>query len=281
MHTPDQVYIEQLISRIDIPALAHPIEQLQHLINSADVDIKAIVRLIEQEAGLSDAILAIINSPFNDSSQSFQRIESIITKFGLDTLFSFCAAIQLKKQLTRASSPLVNSLCTQSSAVANAMLFIGQKAERDIPPSLLYAIGTFHNAGMSLIAQRYEDYESTLAQATAEHVNSLRLEQQHYGLEHATLAYLIASHWNLSANICQLILHQHDIDYFDYASHSYLQIAFSILKAGEQLVHRAQHQTDAPDWPEFKRVVLLILGISANDMDQIYSEYLSVCNKIH
>lgn len=144
---------------------------------------------------------------------------------------------------------------------------------------MLYTIGLFRDCGIALLALKYKDYKNILVEANSNCKNSVELEEKHYQTNHVVLGYYVASSWNLPKNICTLILQHHDKNYLSVRTSSLEQLAFSVLKAAENMIEIVKRTNLSPDWSEVGEDVLDVLGITPADYICLVSDFTELYNQ--
>jgi len=274
----DNAQLKAAASSFQIPVKPDLLTELQTLIDVAEPDINTIANTIAKDVGLSSAILKVINSPFYGMSRRISEIKQAAMLLGLTTISGLVQALLLRQAFSGKSSISLERFWDDALDIANAMTFIGNKIKNDIPIDELFTIGLFHDCGIPVLSLKYPDYKDVLIQANDNMENPIRLEEQRYQTNHAILGYFVASSWNLPRDICQLILRHHDFSFIADMNGSKSQLAFSTLKAAENLVEKMKRYRPSPDWHRFSDNALTILGLSEEDYADIEYDFESLFN---
>jgi HD-like signal output (HDOD) protein len=269
----DNKKMEEVVSSFQIPVKPQILTDMQTILRDAEPDMDALAQLVSSDVGLSSAILKIINSPFYGMNRRISEIKQAVMMLGLKTISALVTALLLKSAFKGNASISLERFWDDSTDVANAMAFIGNKVKNKIPVDMLYTIGLFENCGIPLLALKFTDYKEVLIEANSQGVNSIAIEELRYKTNHAVLGYYVASSWNLPKEICELILRHHDPSYLDTISGSTEQLAYAALKAAENMVERVKRHNLAPDWEEVKDSALDTLGISISDYEDLEDDF--------
>jgi len=273
MFNLDNEAMASVVSSFQIPVKPQILSDLQLVLDDLEPDLDAVAILISADVGLSAAILKIINSPFYGMNRKISEIKQAVMMLGLNTINSLVTALLLKASFQGDACISLERFWDDSHDVANAMAFIGNKIKNELPVDMLYTIGLFRNCGIPLLALKYDDYKDVLIEANSSGVNSIGLEEEKYQTNHAILGYYVASSWNLPKELCKLILRHHELDYLTEISGNKEQLAFSALKAAENLVERVKRHNISSDWKDLKENALDVLGITANDYADLEDEF--------
>jgi len=269
----DQKQMEKVVSGFQIPIKPEVLTNIQQLMSITEPDIEEVAALVSNDIGLSSAILKIINSPFYGMNRRISEIKQAVMMLGLTTINSLVTAIALRGAFEGEAAISLERFWDDATDVANAMTFLGQKVKSEIPVDMLYTLGLFHDCGIALLALKYPDYKDILIEANNSQTNSVALEEQHYQTNHAVLGFYVASSWNLPKELCQMILIHHDNQAIVAASDKQQQLALAVLKAAENLTETAKRYQQSSDWPQVKKEILSILGISEEDYSDLEDDF--------
>ena len=99
------------------------------------------------------------------------------------------------------------------------------------------------------------------------------VEEQHYGVNHATIGYYVASSWRLPKDVCQIILQHHDRNFISELNGSQEQDLFAVLKLSEQLVSIKNSDCATADWPYVQEKVCQLLAIDEEALQELLSQF--------
>jgi len=269
----DNKKMAKVISSFQIPIKPEILSSIQKSMNVDEPNIEDIANLISSDVGLSAAILKIINSPFYGMNRKISEIKQAVMMLGIKTINGLVTALLLKASFKGSSSISLERFWDDAQDIANAMSFIGNKVKNEVPVDMLYTIGLFHDCGMPMLALKYQNYKKVLLEATQSGCNSVKLEDDYYGTNHAVLGYFVASSWHLPKEICRLISLHHELDYLKYTQDPTEQLIYAVLKIAENMVERVKRQRESPDWEHVQHEVLEILGISSVDYIDLEDDF--------
>lgn len=269
----DEKKISAGVSGFQVPVKPEILTSIDQLMAQKEPDIEKVAALISSDVGLSASILKIINSPMYGMNRRISKIKQAVMMLGLKTINSLVTATLLKQSFSGKSSISLERFWDDANDIANAMLFIGNKVKTKIPVEMLYTIGLFHDCGIPLLALKFEDYKDVLIEANSSDESFTTVEEKHYQTNHAVLGYYVSSSWHLPKEICQLILQHHDNRYLLSNIDYEYKIAFSVLKAAENMVERAKRFKYAKGWQESEKLILDVLGISVVDYADLDADF--------
>lgn len=261
-----------MASSFQVPAKPEILNQLREAITKDNVQITEVAKIISKDVGLSSAILKIINSPIYGLNRQISEIEQAAVFLGLNAIETLVTCLLLRKTLSGKALSL-ERFWDDAVDVAEAMRFIGDKVKQKVPVDMLYTIGLFHDCGIPLMAMRYPDYKDILIKSNDESLPLTTLELKHYNTSHAIIGYFVAVSWNLPTNVCNLILRHHDLTYLASIDDSPEQVAYSVLKMGENIVEKHKRFKHIQEWHQIENAVFETLGITSLDYKDIEDDY--------
>lgn len=274
----DNEKMEKVVSGYQIPIKPEVLSDIQNEMTEPEPCIEKISTLISNDVGLSSATLKIINSPFYGMNRRISEIKQAVMMLGLNTIQGLVTALLLKQSFKGDACISLERFWDDASDIANAMTFIGSKIKNEIPVDMLYTIGLFHDCGIPLLAIKYDDYKEVLIEANRLNDNTIKLEETHYGTNHAIMGYYIASSWHLPKGICNLILQHHEKDYLAHIKDPEMQLTYSALKMAENMLERVKRYNTSPDWEDLESSVLEIIGISHTDYIDLEDDFSEMFN---
>ncbi|MGL1956215.1 MAG: HDOD domain-containing protein [Colwellia sp.] len=270
--------IDDVAHGFHVPAKPETLTQLQHVMSKRESNISDESQVIANDVALSSAILKTINSPFFGLSRRVSDIHQAVCFLGMNIVNDLVTALLFRNAFDSIPSCLsLERFWDDSKDVANAMTFINKNIKNKIPLECLYTIGLFHDCGIPAFSNKYSDYKETLIEANGTRCNSVLLEENKYGANHAIIGYFIAKSWHLPNEVCNIILHHHNVDFLTKITGSDEQQGYAVLKLAENLVDRNKRHCESPDWKYVTKDVLNVLGISQEeyiDLDNLYSSFV-------
>ena len=237
----EQDNLKTSLSGFYVPSNPRVLDQLGMKINDPDADISDIADIVATDIGLSSAVLKVINSPFYGMSRTVVDIKQAAILLGLETIKTIYKSSNSRTGLASHPSISLERFWDNSSDIANTMEYIGENIKTKIPKEHLRTVGLFHDVGIPAFAAKYPDYINTLVQMDQlTHLTSSDIENSQYNSNHAVMGYYIACSWNIPKDICEIILHHHDIHYLSTQHDEHVQLTFATFKAAENIVEKAK-----------------------------------------
>jgi len=275
--------LENMLRGIKIPSPPQIIADLQMEMAMPDPDLNAMTSLIANDAGLSGAVLKVVNSPYYGGRGSVSSIPHAAMVLGMKSIVEIVNTICLKNEtlsLDEVSDDMYATMIRfwdSATDVAKACRMVAKKIHLS-PLDEVYTLGLFHNVGIPLMISKYDNYLSVM-RSSYEPSNKRIVDRENdtHGTNHAVLGYYTARSWKLDEKICKVIAQHHNIDIFCKGNldDSKENIMLALLKIAEHLVglHRVlgnQHQDY--EWDLISEGVLMLTGLSQYDLEDLVEE---------
>lgn len=262
-----------------IPSNPAVLDRLDYALSEPNVDIIDIADIVATDIGLSSAILKIINSPFYGMSRTVVDIKQATILLGLDTVKAVHAKAMSRVGSQENSCISLERFWDNASDIANTMEYIGENIKTKLPKEHLRTVGLFHDCGIPAFANRYPNYINTLvAMDRSSHLTNTEIENEQYNSNHAVMGYYIACAWNIPKDICEIILHHHDVNFLQSQHDEHVQLTFACLKAAENMVEKAKRFKDTNEWPHIMEDVCDTLGFDIRDYQDLEDDICEMMN---
>jgi len=190
---------------------------ITELIQSRSIS-STLVQIIESDPALAAAILSVMKSSRISFAGENPSIRRALTKLPADAirsaLFSTTVLSELDNRFGHDRIVRRRELVRHSMAVACCCEAIAQFVPVPTDHQLAYAAGLLHDLGKLTVDQAMpKSFAYMMERARAGNCSSVVVEQEHLGLDHATLGRRISRRWRLPDEISTAIwLHHSDID---------------------------------------------------------------------
>ncbi len=255
-----------------VPAQPSLLLKLQKVMAEAEPNLNVLADTISQDVAVSSTILKTINSPLYGLSRSMSDIPKSVRYIGLNGINALITNTLIKRSFDQKDCNIaLEEFWDNATNIANTCVHIGKSLKQAVSKDKLFSLGLFHDCGIPVMAMKYADYNETYELAHNTPSKTLPLiEDEAYGVNHATIGYYVASSWRLPKDICQLILTHHDRDFLHVENSRIQKFYYAILKLAENIVYNHKHFRDAADWPYIQEEVFTLLAIDEDD----YQDYV-------
>lgn len=278
---PDAGDIETILKGIVIPSPPQLIADLQMEMVMPDPDLNAMAGLISKDPGLAGGVLKTINSPFY-GNRTISSISQAVMMLGMNTVMNIINTLYLREasfaeNLSEQMHRTLNKFWDSATDVARCCMMIAQRI-RMHDADLAYMLGLFHNAGIPLLLQRFDQYPEIMESAyLCQETRLVDTENRVLNTNHAVMSFYVARSWKLPVLLCEAIHEHHNTSsMFDYAStaSSEKKTLVAILKLAEHIValYRilGNQQTDC-EWQKNSEQIMDYLGLSEYDYEELLS----------
>ncbi|MFT5815766.1 MAG: HD-like signal output (HDOD) protein [Psychroserpens sp.] len=269
----DQYVLDDISRGFSVPAQPKLLLNLLTLMAEANPDINAISRAISKDIAVSAAILKTINSPLYGLGRTITDIKMSVNYIGIFGVVMLVTGSLFKKSFDPKSCSInLENFWQVTSDIADAAMLLGQRYKPGIANDRFFSLGLFHACGVPVMAMKYHDYQQLLDNAlTTPEIALTEIEEQHYGVNHATIGYYVASSWRLPKDVCQIILQHRDRNFISELNGSQEQDLFAVLKLSEQLISMKHSNLPSADWPYVQENVCKILAIDEATLQSLVS----------
>lgn len=277
--TIDELQMEKVVCGIQIPAQPRALLEIQDELSLSAPDIKRVSSIVSKDVGLSAGVLKTINSPFYGLRTKVESIQRAAVLLGLPNIHNLVRSIALRQTMSKASARLeLDHFWDHASEVANIAIFLAIKFRFENPDEY-YSLGLFHDAGIAILAQKFNDYDELLRDGNSMFGGSIVIaEDAKYQTNHAIIGYYLARSWNLSDTLAQAVLHHHNAENLlpDLAEHQLRNQMLAVLKLASHISHtRGALPTDG-EWEKIAPAVLAFLKLSPTCYSDLCEEVASL-----
>ena len=265
--------IKDLVARgIRIPAQPKILIELRKKLDSDNYSMKDLARIISADPGISAMLFKAVRSPVFSGGKDLRSIEQVLMVIGIKQTCNIVQAISLASSLSDASRKSFEKFWTRSQEVAQiaALIAADRVSVCNIFPDQAYMAGIFHDCGVPVLMLRFPEYCNKLN--TDSGWPSILEEDHQLGVDHCSIGYLVARHWQLPDFICQVILHHHEIE----IPHEKLGAVRTLVAMLELAIHiyHVINRTEHQHWRKIREEVLAELGIHP-DLELSFQEEIA------
>lgn len=271
--TPEQ--IRNVLHGIKIPPQPQILVDLQIEQIMPDPDINSIAALISRDVGLAGTILKVVNSPFYALRNKITSVTQAVALIGLDSVINLVNGVSIKSEMSDETIVHMNRFWDTANDIAMIAANVA-KVVGFPKPDLAYLLGLFHNAGVPLLMNRFDNYLDVIEQSYAEPTHRIiDIENALLKTNHAVVGYYIAKSWNLPKILCDAIAEHHNCDrnfLSDGQVDSESKTLLAILKLAEHICgsHKILGNQDHDyEWDLIGTEVLTYLGLGEYDLEQL------------
>lgn len=262
---------KQILTKVSIPPRPQALMKISQEAKKTEPNMQVIADAIAEDAAVSAAVLQVVNSAAFRRIKEIDSIRQAVMTLGIKRIFPLVKAVALRSALPEnddlkefwQSSAMVASACTHFSKLINKPELV----------DTVYMLGLFHNAGIPIMLQAFDGYNSILAKGLSEGWQDITdIERIQYQTTHTTLGALLAQQWNLAKPMIEVIYYFHDTDgIFESGELNQMSLyLLAILKLARSVVDgilRGNENTS--EWLLVEEQILEFLSLEQMELDEM------------
>lgn len=200
---------KEILSKVTIPPRPQALMNISKEAKLAEPNIRIIADAIIEDAAISAAVLQVVNSAAFARRNKIESIHQAVMTLGIKRVFPLVKAVALKSALPENED--LKAFWQSSAMVASACTFYCNALNKPDLADNAYMLGLFHNAGVPIMLQTFDDYHDILVSGINdgwENINEV--EREKYQTTHTTLGALLAQQWQLPKAMTEVIYYFHD-----------------------------------------------------------------------
>jgi HD-like signal output (HDOD) protein len=193
--------VEALIDTVrQLPLFSSTAMQLMRSTADDDVDTGEIARLISTDAGLTAALLRLVNSPYYALPKPCATVAEAISVVGFDQVRRGVSAAVTKRPLAMylRDSRAVKAYFRHQLLTASLARHLAKI--HDLDGELAYMAGLMHEIGRLALIIHHPHLTDMLLNVEADHLGTGQ-ERRHFGYDHAEVGGALLARWGLPAAI--------------------------------------------------------------------------------
>jgi HD-like signal output (HDOD) protein len=189
---------------------------------------------------------------------------------GVRQTFNIVQAMALSATVDASLRKAFDIFWTRSQEVAQFATMIAADRVQvcNVFPDQAYMAGIFHECGVPLLMQRFPDYCRALRFDDAARWPAITDEDARFNVDHCSIGYIVARHWNLPDFVCAAIRYHQEMPRDELGATKTL---IAILQLAVQFYYRLAGGRNAI-WPRIRTAVLDELGIHVDGEHEYFEE---------
>ncbi|MBL1141207.1 MAG: HDOD domain-containing protein [Proteobacteria bacterium] len=262
---------EDFLSNVKLPPQPEVLLFIQNELSKEEPDIACISENIVKDGALFSSILRLINSPFFGMRSEIKSIPHAISLIGLENLTTNIACIKFRNQMNESGNVSMPRYWDNATDVAELCSYLAKELGI-ASPAETYALGLFKDAGIPILAQKYEDYKGILSQQNkTELKNHTDLEDQYFNTNHCIVGYLMTKKWGMNKALREACLYHHDVEYMineEFRGDEESRKLILISKIASYVANDKRDENHY-EWLKIKDFILYYLGLSEPDFFEL------------
>jgi len=257
---------------LDIPPRPEVISILLEEKEKETPDSRRVTQAIMADVSMAAAMLKTVNSPAFGLRRKVTSVAVAVDLLGMKNVASLTTGLVLRH--VGGASPAMDRFWDTAEKVALTASYLAGRL-RGIGKEEAYTYGLFHDCGIALLLQRFPEYKALLIDANqAHHEPFTQVEERALHTSHVAVGYFLAKSWFLSEDLCQAVLHHHDMSIYAPASGTGEGV-LNLIGIGHIAghVHHTYMRTSAnAEWGKFKPLICRHFGLDQEDLINILED---------
>ena len=222
MNTDPTIVRDRYLKRIQayiarMPSLSTTAIKVLETCNDPQASATDLKRVISLDPVLTARVLKLINSAYYSLSIPVTSLTRAIVMLGLNTVKNLALSFAILENFKNNESTAVfspdefwmHSLCV--GVIAKNIAGLKMKAPQSL--EAFFVAGLLHDLGKIPLNRQFpSEYRRVWELAEDRQLNLRQSENQHLGIDHCTVGYMIAKKWCLGATMIEALSCHHDPD---------------------------------------------------------------------
>lgn len=263
--------MKELVAKgIKIPPQPKVLLELQRLLADGDYDMRTLAKVIGADPGISAMLFKAVRSPVFGRGRKFESLDQVLIVVGVKQTYNLVQAMALASAVSDSKRKAFDIFWTRSQEVAQlaAMIAEDRVSICNVFPDQAYMAGIFHECGVPVLMQRFPDYCKALHLDNATCWPNLAEEDQRFNVDHCSIGYIVARHWNLPDFVCAAVQYHHEIPHDELGA---ARTLVALLQLAIHFYHRITNTAD-PLWAKIGPEVMQEVGLHPDGEQEYYDE---------
>ncbi len=265
-------HTEVASTQIVLPSPPPIVQQLR----SESADTTTLGKIIAQDTELAQEVLETINAPYFNLVRKISSIDEAVRFLGQDRITKLTTARSLRTAFITRNSAFLEEIWSSSNRVAIVAVLLAKELKKSSAEQA-YELGLFHNIGMALMFNQFDNYRTVIKSAYKHESGAISaFEQHHLNCNHAGIGADLSLKWHLSEQQALIIKNHHSakwiIQQFDEDKDQELLENIAILKLAELFSHLSGHIAQTPtnfEWLKLSETIMYYLDLNEMKLEKL------------
>jgi HD-like signal output (HDOD) protein len=262
---------KEILAKVSIPPRPQALMKITQEAKQPEPNVRLIAEAISEDAAISAAVLQVVNSVAFARRNKVESIQQAVMTLGIKRIFPLVKAVALKSALPENED--LREFWQSSSMVATACTLFCDALHKPELADNAYMLGLFHNAGVPVMLQTFDNYHQILVKGINEGWQDIpELEHEEYKTSHTTLGALLGQQWQLPKAMIEVIYYCHDVEEIfesDELSRVSLYL-LAILKLARSAVDGViREEMNTAEWLMVEEAIIAFLDIDPVQLDDM------------
>lgn len=239
------------------------VSRLMGMLNSPDVTLQELERVIAPDVAFSANILRSANSPAYRGTREITAVRDALGRLGLNRTMEIAMSASFSRTIpsTIAGYDMkASDFWRHCIAVAVLTDKFGKSAGFTWP-GMAFTVGLLHDVGKLVVASIVAS--SQTGSTIQRKLDSLEAEVELLGTDHCRIGEVVGAQWNLPREVCVGARYHHDPE---AASSAFMRYLACAVNAADCMAHALGYGAGEPDAPKVHPKALERLGVSEEQL---------------
>lgn len=203
----------------DIPTFSESVIRILELTADINCPTKDLVSHITHDPILTARVLKLVNSAYFGLSRKVTSIQQSVVYVGINTIKNLAVSVAAMGSLPQSNKAGLDMSQFWLHSLVTAVLAKLLAEKNEIPSadvSTFFISALLHDIGEIVFSQAHPTiYEGVLQEAKKMEMPLHEIEQEVFGINHASLGALLAEKWKLPQSMADAIRYHHDSENLD------------------------------------------------------------------
>lgn len=269
----------KLIKGMTIPSRPTVMLEVLKAQNAFAPDLQRVADIIKRDVVLSSSILQEANTNLPGLKRKIASIEQAVMLLGLPAVRRVVSSRFLSSALVGKESifqKLRNRCAGTAQLLAHLARVLPQHARAFqsaylpvIPDDEAYALGLFHDCGLTMMMQKFADYQEVYDEANSGAMLLVDAESERYRTNHCLAGFLLCEQWQLPKEICEAIrTHHHHVN-FNKPGKRVKDRKVVTLQGILALAEHLSGEMTSQEWGQLKDRLLLFFDLEESKLPEL------------
>ena len=253
---------------IKIPPQPRVLLELKEMMARGNEDVRGLARVISNDPGISAMLFKAASSPVFGRGKKLSSLNQVLTLIGVKQVYCLVQAVALSSSIAGKNRNAFDTFWARAHEIAQLSAIIAQEkiAVCNVFAEHAYMAGIFFDCGVPVLMQRFPDYCSAMHLEGSLSWPELADENARFNVDHCTIGYLVARHWNLPDFVCNTIRYRDELPENETCDTRSLS---AILFLANHYFH-SLNQAEDQHWLAIRENVLAELGINSEEEEEAF-----------
>ncbi len=270
----------KLIKGMTIPSRPAVMLEVIRAQNTFAPDLQAVADVIARDVVLSSRVLQEANTALPGLKRQVSSIEQAVMLLGLGRVRKVVTSLFLSTSLI-GKGGVLHRLRHRYAEAGRVAAALAEELPRISPayqsgylPSVesdeAYVLGLFHDCGLSLLMQKFADYEAFYDEVRKKgEISLVAAEDDRFRTNHCLVGFLLCEDWQLPKPLCQAILNHHQDPGFIRAGKKAKNRKTLILQTILKLSEWINGELSVNEWESVRGGLLGFLDMDDRQLEQL------------